>query len=296
MGSDFRIDFAIIGAAKAATSSLAEYLAEHPGVCFSYHKEPQYFCHNADWDNPTKLAEYHSLWKPKPGQICGEGSTRYSYIEEPTYRRLWQYNPKLKIIYVMRHPLDRTISQFSYETLRGRLEGSIEAEFLTKHYIVNASRYAVFAEAYLRYFSPEQMLFMKYDEIAADSVAASRRAAEFLGLDPAGIPEKLIIKNPTIGRIGIKKKYKAIADNRFLVDKVRPLIPKFIRRPFRDIFYKPVKAKMEVPRDLQEFVWNLTVHDLLRTQELTGLDLSDWIARGEQQFFAEAPFKPDFAR
>ena len=100
-----RVDFMMIGAQKAGTTSLAAQLAAHPQICFCREKEPGYFHKTDDWT--AGLDQYHSLYSPTPGQLCGEASTYYTFFPEfcETHKRLYDYNPALKLIYVVRQPV-----------------------------------------------------------------------------------------------------------------------------------------------------------------------------------------------
>src|SRR3990172_564869 len=105
-----RVDFMVIGAQKCATSTLARQLAYHPDICFSKPKEPAYFNRTQNWQEG--LEKYHQLYSPVEGRICGEASTMYSSLPEwqGTHSRLFAYNPELKLIYIMRLPVERVIS------------------------------------------------------------------------------------------------------------------------------------------------------------------------------------------
>ena len=64
-----RVDFVIIGAQKAGTTSLAKILSSHPEIAFSKEKEPHFFSLHQDWQQ--NLAAYDKLFKHKKiGQIC----------------------------------------------------------------------------------------------------------------------------------------------------------------------------------------------------------------------------------
>ena len=74
-----RVDFLIVGAQKCGTTALADQLARHDGVCFASRKEPHFFSRAGDaWRE--RLPEYHALFDPRPGQICGEASTTYTFL------------------------------------------------------------------------------------------------------------------------------------------------------------------------------------------------------------------------
>ncbi len=100
------VDFMIVSAQKCGTTSLASQLAQHPDICFSRTKEPDYFNANSDWQ--SRLVQYHQLFDPQPEQLCGEASTMYTFLPEymDTHVRLHAYNSNLKLIYIMRDPVD----------------------------------------------------------------------------------------------------------------------------------------------------------------------------------------------
>ena len=109
-------DFIIIGAMKCATSTLHEQLAVQPGIFMSELKEPNFF---SDDDQYAKGMEWYlSHFKSAEAKdLCGESSTHYSKL--PTYpktiERIAKYLPDVKLIYVMRHPIDRLKSQYIHE-------------------------------------------------------------------------------------------------------------------------------------------------------------------------------------
>ena len=70
-------DFIIIGSAKSGTTSLYDYLLEHPLIYMSNPKEPCFFDENVAWDKG--VAWYSSLFSgAENDQICGEASTNYT--------------------------------------------------------------------------------------------------------------------------------------------------------------------------------------------------------------------------
>ena len=91
-----RVDFMIIGAQKAGTTSLAAQLAAHPQVCFCREKEPGYFHQTADWR--AGLDGYHALYDPRPGQLLGEASTYYTFF--PEYRGTAERLYDLSLIHI----------------------------------------------------------------------------------------------------------------------------------------------------------------------------------------------------
>ena len=103
-------NFIIIGAAKSATTTLTTILPKHPDIFISKTKEPKFFgrYYNKGWD------WYASRFSEGQGSaLRGEGSTMYTSQMKAfknTPELMHQYLPKLKLIYIVRHPLDRIIS------------------------------------------------------------------------------------------------------------------------------------------------------------------------------------------
>ena len=137
-----QVDFMIIGAQKCGTSSLASMLSQHRQICFCKAKEPHFFSRHEDW--ATRLDVYHRLFSPRPGQLCGEASTSYSFLPEhgPTHERLHEYNPALRLLYLVRDPVERILSQYNHELLRGWTRGPLEVEVLENPTYLDRSRYA----------------------------------------------------------------------------------------------------------------------------------------------------------
>jgi Sulfotransferase domain len=107
------VDFFLAGTAKSGSSSLAEYLAQHPQVCFAYPKEPVFFAEeNFESKYATTWQEYKKCFKKSPEhKITGEGSILYMY-SDTAVKNILEYNPKAKFIIMLRNPIDQAYSFF----------------------------------------------------------------------------------------------------------------------------------------------------------------------------------------
>ena len=120
-----RPDFIVVGAMKSATTTLHEQLARQPGVFMSSPKEPNFFSDDAIY--ARGWGWYSSLFgEAGPGVVRGESSTHYTKL--PTFprtvERMVHDLPCVKLIYVMRHPIDRLISQYVHELTAGAIRVS----------------------------------------------------------------------------------------------------------------------------------------------------------------------------
>lgn len=119
-------NFLIIGAAKAGTTSLYHYLAQHPQIYMSPIKEPNFFALEercVDFRGPgdhlyikqfsvTELERYRSLFQGVTHeQAVGEASPLYLYSPVAPARS-HRYVPEMKLIAILRHPVDRAYSAF----------------------------------------------------------------------------------------------------------------------------------------------------------------------------------------
>jgi len=113
-------DFIIIGAMKSATSTLHKQLSAQPGIFMSTPKEPNFF--SDDLIYARGLDWYKGLFSEAAANaICGESSTHYSKLPDypHTIQRLKDAIPNPKLIYVMRHPVDRLISHYMHQWSEG---------------------------------------------------------------------------------------------------------------------------------------------------------------------------------
>jgi hypothetical protein len=115
-----RPNFFIIGAPKCGTTSLFDYLAEHPRIVMSSRKEPNYFAGLGRHYDVQTLDEYLNLFsKAKATQplAIGEGSTTTIYIPG-ALERLKDFEPNAKIVIMVRNPIELIQSLHSYDLFK----------------------------------------------------------------------------------------------------------------------------------------------------------------------------------
>ena len=114
-----KVDFLIAGTQKGGTTALDAYLRNHPEICMANQKEAHFFDGERYFQHgQISYHEYNSLFKPKRShRIQGEATPIYMYWK-PAPARIWQYNPRMKIIIILRNPIDRAYSHWNME--RGR--------------------------------------------------------------------------------------------------------------------------------------------------------------------------------
>ena len=180
-------NFVIIGAAKSATTTLITVLRRHPDVFISNPKEPKFFGRN-----------YNKGWKWYASRfeagekilLRGEASTMYS-----SALKTYQWTPELmshclpglKLIYIVRHPLDRIVSQWRH--YRGRNPGCAAFQDLMrdqnlKRRIVGCSMYYQQLSRYRLFFPDAQIHALTFEELISSPKDALRLMLGFLGVKP----------------------------------------------------------------------------------------------------------------
>lgn len=176
-------DFIIIGAMKCATSTLHEQLAQQPGIVMSTPKEPYFFSNDEVWQRG--MAWYASLFEhASEDALCGESSTHYTKL--PTYphtvaRMREHLPPDVKFIYIMRHPIDRLVSQYIHEWTERVVSTPIDEAIDLHPELIEYSRYAMQLEPYLEAFGRERVLPVFFDRLASHPQDELERVCRFIG-------------------------------------------------------------------------------------------------------------------
>lgn len=185
-------NFFVIGAMKSGTSSLHEYLGAHPQIFACKPKELHYFVEELNWKRGRLWYEDHFESAGSETAI-GESSPTYSMY--PRYRgvpaRMFALTPEARLIYVMRHPIERIQSHYFHRLANGTENRAI-TEALTEDptYII-PSRYGMQLEQYLQHFDPSQVLVVTAEQLRGERAYTLRRIFEFLAVDPSWRSESL---------------------------------------------------------------------------------------------------------
>lgn len=119
-------DFIVIGAQKAGTTSLFRFLTALPQVARPFGQEPVFFSHEIKFARGTD--EYRASFPLNARlnhRITGEASGEYLYYPDAP-ERIGKLVPHVRLIAVLRNPVDRTISQYFHNVKLGLEELSLE--------------------------------------------------------------------------------------------------------------------------------------------------------------------------
>lgn len=197
-------DFFIVGAQRSGTTSLYEYLGKHPRVFTSPHKEPHFFAHDRvriDADLVIRSEnDYLRLFAgAEPGALLGEASPSYLWHPEAA-RRIYERQPRAKIIACLREPIARAFSQYKMDLADGLALVSFhdllerdyyrqEKVYATGHLYIELGKYAEQIKRYLDVFGRDAVLVLMFDDLCASPDRVMARVAEFLGIEAKGFEQ-----------------------------------------------------------------------------------------------------------
>lgn len=177
--------FLVIGAMKAGTYSLHHYLHQHPQIEMSQkRKEVNFFVEGFNWHRGSDW--YRQFWTGNT-PMRGESSTRYSmhglYPGVPA--RIAALLPQVKLVYAVRDPIERLISQYVHEVDDNQEQRSFEQLLSApdRQLVLGNGCYHQQLQQYLRYFPAESIHVVCCEDLACDPQRAMQPLLQFLGVD-----------------------------------------------------------------------------------------------------------------
>lgn len=200
--ADERVAFLIAGVQKGGTTALFDYLGEEPGVSLSRVKETHFFDDEGQrWAAPDYGA-YHAQFAPFDGRPRGEATPIYLYWPG-SLERIATYNGAMKLIIVLRDPVERAWSHWRMEFARGvetapfgwcvregrqRLFAAEPWGFHREFSYVERGFYGEQVQRLFGLFPKEQVLILRSDDLRARPGPALASVRSFLGLKRGRAP------------------------------------------------------------------------------------------------------------
>ena len=208
-------DFLCIGAHKAGTTWLYQQLDSHPDFWMPPVKELHYFdqlsrvkraAHPRCRDERDRrflerltslsaepgidLENYGRLFEPKASLFSGDISPNYSTLSDEVIREVVGYFPNLKVIFLVRDPVERVWSHLSMEVHYHQIEpfdvtniDEVNRNLLRQGMLLRSYPSAVVAR-WKRYVYPEQFRVYFFDDLQTNPAELRRSILRFLGADP----------------------------------------------------------------------------------------------------------------
>lgn len=257
---------------KCATSTLHEQLAMQDSIFMSSPKEPNFFSDDRNWKKG--LEWYTNLFTDEAsGDLCGESSTHYTKL--PTYpktvERINRYLPHVKMIYVMRHPVDRLISHYIHEWTERKIDVPIDAAIDEHPELVAYSQYAMQLEPYLETFGCQQILPVFFERMISKAQTEIERICHFIGYADQPTYYTTEAENVSSQRMRKNTFRDALAWNP-VMNRVRPFIPQSFRERVKSFWRMTERPVIGIEK--RALLTDIFDHDLSKLSDMLNIDLS----------------------
>lgn len=295
-------NFLVIGGAKSGTTSLWNFLTQHPAIFMTTPKEPHFLC--ADEIRPycqgpgdykygnMDLEDYENLFKEARDETAlGEASNSTLYFPG-AIEQIKRHVPGAKLIAVLRQPADRAFSAYMHLRRDGRetVEDFAEALRLEDERIASnwgkiwhyrrASSYYSQLKPFYEAFPPDQLQVYLYDDFRNEPLGTVQDMFRFLDVNPTFEPDLRARANQS----GVPKYGWLSAATRKFFERPNPLrtvARKLVKEEARARFTHAVRSRNQVrpsiPLDVRRDLTEAFRGEILQLQDLIGKDLSDWL-------------------
>jgi hypothetical protein len=301
-----RPSFFLLGATKAATTSLHYYLAQHPDILMSDPKEPAFFRleyqRGAAWYWKTCFRRYNGQ------RAAGDGAPQNLHLPFVA-ARIAATAPEARLLVLCRNPVDRAVSAWRHNVRLGverlpfagavernlrRLERgeTFEGEEGARRYQAVGARfgnaglqrafgfyvepgyYVEHIERYRRLFGCERLLVLFFDDLVADPAGTTARSVAFLGLEPHPLRDARPQNEATsAGATRLNSLIAKVPGVRLVSPELRTRVRALVGRAGKRNAPPPPMDKAA----LQDLATHYQPH-VRQLADLTGRDLAAWSA------------------
>jgi hypothetical protein len=279
-------DFILIGAGKCGTTSLFNYLNQHPQIDLCPQKETYFFLPESvrtkfkPWGAITDVEEYKALFANAPiDRVVGEISTTY-YKHGDSAKIIHDTLPNVKIIAILRDPANRAFSDYQMHFRKGNETQDFSALITPDNRFVKPGFYYSELIPYFEIFEATKIKILFFDDLTQHPVKFIQDLFAFLEIDAEFMPdisskarEGGLPKNQSLNLLLTQKNYL-----RTLVATVLKLfLPLTLRQKIRSNLIKNNIEEATLSTKVRKQLIEIYRSDILKLQELTGRDLSAWL-------------------
>jgi len=216
---ELKINCLIAGAQKAGTTSLHRYLGEHPEVEGHFTIEFSSFIDDTEFQKgiPHAIDQYYKFKNTSPKVLLAKSALFSKY--DKAVRRLSKYNPECKLIFLIREPVARAFSCYTFERMNGGMQGKsfddIVSVLENKEYedglyrlCIGLGRYDLHLETLLKYFPSKQIKVILFEDLKSEPKRIAKEVFDFLNIDNAFVPnlkkrhnKTMVVKSENYARL-----------------------------------------------------------------------------------------------
>lgn len=199
----FRINTFIIGVQKSATTSLHDWMIQHPDIYGPIVMKDYHFFSNDKYYNKG-ITHLHSFYtKCKDEKVIVNGAVNYSYFSRIASKRIYDYNHDARFVMVLRNPVNRAYSAYRFfkknqEETADSFQQAIENEkklkseaheILGRFMYLDHGYYSKQIKEFLKHFDKSRFHFILYEEMMKDEKKVIKDLFDFLDIDSDFVPD-----------------------------------------------------------------------------------------------------------
>jgi hypothetical protein len=290
-GQERKISLMIIGAQKAGTTSMKNYLGQHPSLQVHPHKELSYFFDPAEHAKgfDAAIRKYYNHPSESTQLIAKNAGL---YVSESGILRLKAHNPHCKLVIILRNPVERTYSSYLMEKNYGAINGTFESiePVLRKgdttdwryEFFIGMSLYQMHLSMIYSHFPKEQVRIIRYEDFKNNTAEICTGLFEWLQVDTDFRPDTTtkynvthVNRSPSYGRLVVQ-----LLRNQNPIKKIfRKMMPGKLDYKVGEMLRNINKTKKlygKIPGNMSKLLREYYAPHNQKLSQLTGIDFSDW--------------------
>ncbi|MFM2063178.1 MAG: hypothetical protein RLZZ507_2848 [Cyanobacteriota bacterium] len=210
---DINLHFLGLGSERCASTFLHLVLKQHPQLCLPKRKEMNFWSGSI---NQQKLADYLRNFEHNKNCLAGEISPTYAAMYAEEVALVKEFIPDLKVILIIRNPLDRLISsitrRWTYSHVDKKASTNTNLLFLLRSVDNGLSRrltdYARTYQIWSEHLGKDKIFLEKFENISSDPQGVLMRILDFLEVN-SNIDENALLKKPNQSKEELKSEIPA---------------------------------------------------------------------------------------
>lgn len=306
MAAEKMPDFVIIGAGKSGTTSLNNYLKQHPDIFMSVRKEPNFFA--LEMVNPEEyelessrqyyhqsvstLEEYQKLFEgARAEQLLGEVSNTY-LNSDMACERIQHYIPEAKLIAILRDPAERLYSRY-YHLVREDVLHNLswdqlldkDTEWWKRQDLVDEGFYYKNLQKYFHAFPAENIKLIRYSDFTQNTGRVVNEVLEFLNLSTEVPIDTETVYNKS-GTVKNESLNKVVGQNSAPIRLLKSVLPGIHKQLKKSVWANKILYhfrnknldKPSMPQDLRRtIIEDLYRKDIEQLAQFLDWDLKAWL-------------------
>ncbi len=286
-------DFLLIGAAKSGTTMLYNLLVQHPQVFVPDLKEPRFFLYEGEHISQedkinnktiTHVKDYYHLFKDA-GE-CKTGEASGYLISEKARDLIHSLLPEVKLIAILRNPIDRAFSHHTFSVMKGFEKETNFSEIIEnnkkdinsdRNYL-NHGLYSRHIKMYLDKFPSKNFLVLLYDDLIHDPLSCIKQVYDHIGVSAEFTPS-LNVKRNVSGKVKSKLVNNLYQKDFRFRNELKKLLPEKLKSWFIRLIernnYKRASLSSRDKAKLIEFYHE----DVKALEKILKKDLSHWLQK-----------------